>query len=370
MNDDQLEAIELASRAPPPDRRGVSIVAIAFAVVVALAGGAIALVTSEHHTQRKTAPAPTPPPTTPAFSATMLGFTSGRFAVVDAGRLEIVDARARTTTPATAPDGQMAIAATNGASLIVVARRHWFLVEPDRAPVPVPAGNVFARRAGGWWLAQGRGITVLGGIGAAVQAPTGTTPIADSGNGFVVQEGATGHVAIWDPGRLNAPVRTVVPARADVVAVGGDELAWRPFSHDRAPIRILDMRTGRSSTLAHTDLTSAADASFAPDGKHLVFYARPSGTVAVFDTASSALLVIFNARPLGVFSSVTSLPGPTTLQPLPFTWTPDGRKIVVLGSPYPLPRVTSLDTNDGIAITTPVSIALDQLAVLDTPTTS
>jgi hypothetical protein len=127
----------------------------------------------------------------------------------------------------------------------------------------------------------------------------------------------------------------------------------------------VDVADGQMMTLDRPDITSGVDASVAPDGKHVAFYNRDAGgTVSIFDTTNGAALFEFDSRTLGTFSAFTTVPGPTGFQPLPFTWTPDGRKLIVLGTLYPVPRISSYDTVDGIAITTPTSFSLDQLAAL------
>jgi hypothetical protein len=370
MNEsDDLEVIALG---PPPQprtrRRATVVLAVVALAVVVIAGGALAFVTTEHSPPHKAAP--TPPVTQPSFNTTSLGITDGRFAVVNDGHLEFVDAHNGAVETAGAPAGDVAIAAANGASLIAVAMRHWYLVEPGRAAVPLPPGNVFARQAGGWWIAQRDRVSVLGDPAPPIQLPVRTTAIADTSVGLVLQNNTNNHVAVWNPAGRNPP-RAIVNANAEILAVGGDQIVWRPANNGTAEVRVVDVVDRRSITITRPDLTSGVDASVAPDGQHVAFYNRAAGgTVALFDIENGAVLFDFDSRALGTFSPFTAAPGPTSYQPLPFTWTADGRKIIVLGTLYPVPRITAMDTQDGIAITTASTFALDQVAALGAPSTS
>jgi hypothetical protein len=366
---DELETIALG---PPPQRRprrrATIVVAVVALVVLVIAGGALAFVTTEHHAPPRAAP--TPPLTQPSFNAPSLGISDGRFAVVDDGHLAFVDAHNGAIDTAGAPAGDVAIAAVNGPSLIAVAMRHWYLVEPGRAAVPLPPGNVFARQTGGWWIAQGDHVSVLGDPAPPIRLPARTTAIADTSVGLVLQNNTDNHVSVWNPAGRNSP-RAIVNADAEILAVGGNQIVWRPADNGTAEVRVVDVVHGRSITITRPDLTSGVDASVAPDGKHVAFYDRSGGgTVALFDIANGAVLFDFDSRAFGTFSPFTAVPGPTGYQPLPFTWTPDGRKIIVLGTLYPVPRITAMDTQDGIAITTASTFALDQVAALDAPSTS
>jgi hypothetical protein len=363
MSSDELETIALASPPSPPRHRGPFLLALVALVAVVIAGGTLAFVSSEHPARHDaTAPAA---PNPPAFVASKLGFDGGRFAIVDNGRLEFVDVNGVADATG-APSGDVSIAAANGLSLIVVTMRHWYLVEPDRQPVPLPQGNVFARQAGGWWIVQGGTVGVLGDNSAPTQLPVHTTAIADTPAGMVLQNATSGDVLLWNPAEPTTPPRTVVDANAEVLGVGGDEVVWRPADDGTATVHTVDVAHGNATTIDSPDVTSGADASVAPDGKHVAFYDRSaSGTVSVFDTTNGEPLFAFASRLFGTFSPFTAVPGPTGFQPLPFSWTPDGRKLIVLGTLYPVPRVTSFDTVDGLAITTPTSFALDQLAALD-----
>jgi hypothetical protein len=369
--DDELEVIALGPAPQPRTRRRATVVlTIVALVVLVIAGGALAFVTTEHHSPHKAAPSP-PPVTEPSFDAVSLGITDGRFAVVTDGHLEFVDAHNGAIDSVQGNiAGDVAIAAANGSSLIAVAMRHWYLVEPGRAAEPLPPGNVFSRQAGGWWIAQGDRVSVLGDPAPPIPLPAGTTAIADTSAGLVLQNNRDKHVALWNPAGRNPP-RAIVNADAEILAVGGNQIVWRPAENGTAEVRVVDVVHRRSITITRPDLTSGVDASVAPDGKHVAFYNRNAGgTVALFDIENGAVLFDFDSRALGTFSPFTTVPGPTGYQPLPFTWTPDGRKIIVLGTLYPVPRVTAMDTVDGIAITTGSTIGLDQVAALGAPSTS
>jgi hypothetical protein len=371
MNEsDDLEVIALGPLpSSRPRRRTPAVLAMAALAVVVLGGGALAFVANEHPAPHKAA---TPaPPVSPAFDATALGISNGRFAIVNDGHLEFVNAAngATDSVPGNIA-GDVAIAATSGASVIAVIMRHWYLVEPGHPPLPLPDGNVFSRHAGGWWVAQGDHVSVLGSAGPAIQLPRGTTVVADTSAGFVLQNTANSHVMLWNPADRQPP-RSLVAANAEILAVGGNKVVWRPANNGTASVRVVDVVTDHSITIAHPDLTSGVDVSVAPDGKHIAFYNRDGGgMVSLFDIENDAVLFAFDSRTLGTFSPFNAVPGPTGYQPLPFTWTPDGRKIIVLGTLYPVPRITAMDTQDGIAITTSTTFGLDQLAALGAPSTS
>ncbi len=360
--DDELEAIALAPlSSPPPRRRAPFVMAIVALAVLVIAGTAFAVVSSEHHVHHNTAPpAPSVPP---ALVARTLGVTEGRFAIVNNGRLQFVDANGIADATSALP-ADVSIAAANGPSLIAVTMRHWYLVEPGREPQPLPPGNVFARQAGGWWVAQNDSVSVLGDDHAPTRLPAGTTAIADTPAGLVLQNPTTGRVVVWNPSAPAAKPKLVIDANAEILGVGGDVVVWRPAANGTAIVHAVDVTHGHDTEIDQPAITSGTDASVAPDGKHVAFYDSTGGTVSIFDTTNGAPLWAFDTRSLGTFSPFTTVPGPTGYQPLPFTWTSDGRKIIVLGTLYPVPRISSLDTFTGTAITTSTSEGLDQLAAL------
>ncbi len=361
MDDDELEVIALAPPPLPPRRHFVFVLAVAALGVLVLATGALAVVTTEHHaTDKRPSPAPQ---ISPAFVASTLGIADGRFAIVDDGRLEFVDAHG-VVDASSVPSGEVSIAAANGLSLIVVAMRHWYLVEPGRQPLQLPPGNVFARRAGGWWIERSSRVSVLGESDTPTRLPANTTAVADTPAGMVLQDTRNGRVEMWNPMTPRAASRVVVDADAEILGVGGNEVVWRPAANGTAAVHVVDVVHGRTTRIDQPDITNGAEASVAPDGKHILFYDRAAGTVAIVDAQNGAPIVGFGTRMFGTFSPFTTVPGPTGFQPTPFTWSPDGKQLIVLGTLYPVPRITELDTDNGLALTTPSSVDLDQVAAL------
>jgi hypothetical protein len=100
---------------------------------------------------------------------------------------------------------------------------------------------------------------------------------------------------LWDPAHPAAS-RTF----ADVVAAGPGEIAWTPGCAPVCRVQILDLMTGRSTSVAMPGASSAASASFSPDGQFLAIEASfynggDDGTMAaqldVVSVASGQLTV-------------------------------------------------------------------------------
>jgi hypothetical protein len=100
---------------------------------------------------------------------------------------------------------------------------------------------------------------------------------------------------LWDPAHPAAS-RTF----GDVVAAGPGEIAWTPGCAPVCRVQILDLITGRSTSVAMPGASSAASASFSPDGQFLAIEASfynggDDGTLAaqldVVSVASGQLAV-------------------------------------------------------------------------------
>ena len=185
----------------------------------------------------------------------------------------------------------------------------YFLAERAAAATPVGVATDVAPGAatGTLWLTSypagadlsaavglAREVRVTGAAaGAAVRLPAGYLIARATDRGLLLESAAQGAGAadfeLWDPATSRAG-RTFT----GVVAASAGEIAWAPRCATACQVQVLDLGTGRPTTVTLPGVSSAASAAFSPDGSLLAlevsFYNGGDGgqLATQLDVASAA----------------------------------------------------------------------------------
>ncbi len=241
---------------------------------------------------------------------------SGRFAAVVDDRLYLLD-RASTeaqTTLVPLPEGHVTIDDQSGASLLA-STYHQTLVSTMPARVRTLAVTETAIRAAepdGWWLLSSDGTIRREGGGDREREPAGTRVAAAVGAGFVAIDPPHSRWVLWS----GTKVEQLAPGGYQLVGNAGSRVVFRfGCSIYSCSIEIDDL--ARHTTVRGFLTGVPQFAAFSPDGTRLAI-ASTLGDVWILDTATGGALATTRGR--------------TTASPsMPFTWTPDGRSLLVVG---------------------------------------
>jgi hypothetical protein len=184
----------------------------------------------------------------------------------------------------------------------------YFLADQARAATPVGLANEVAPGASGTlWLtsyAAGADLSSTAGLarevrvtgapaGAQLRLPAGYLIDRATDRGLLLAAAAQGPGAasfeLWDPATSRAG-----RAFTGVVAASAGEIAWTPRCAAVCQVQVLDLGTGRQTTVTLPGVSSAASGAFSPDGSLLAlevsFYNGGDGgqLATQLDVASAA----------------------------------------------------------------------------------
>ena len=193
----------------------------------------------------------------------------------------------------------------------VQAGRLWLTTFPAGASLDTAAGT-------------GQEVSLSGArIGPSVRLPPGYVIARATSRGLLLQPAAIGRATttdrLWNPARPQAG-RTF----SNVIATGQNEIAWAPPCATRCRARVLNLATGRATVVTVPRGSTAASASFSPDGRLLalqVSYSTGSagGSLAMqLEVASVATGRLTAVR--GTWASSDAL--------VSFGWPADGDSLV------------------------------------------
>ena len=269
-------------------------------------------------------PAPTSPPhldriTTlaPHLWVGLRGLGSGRFAAVVDDRLYLLD-KASTEAQATLvrlPEGHVTIDDQSGSSLLATTLQATLVstTTPSAARV-LPVRDIAIRAAdgNGWWLLASDGTLRRDRGGDVLREPAGIRVAAAVPNGFVAIDPPNSRWVLWTGPKLER----LAASTSQLVGTGSNRVVFRfGCSIYSCSIEIDDLSV---HTRVQAFLTGVPEfAAFSPDGSRLAV-ASTLGDVWVLDTTTGAEVARTQSR--------------TSATPsIPFTWTPDGRSLMVVG---------------------------------------
>jgi hypothetical protein len=185
----------------------------------------------------------------------------------------------------------------------------YFLADSARAVTQVGLANQVApgAAAGELWLTSypaganpgtaagtAREVSVTGApLGPQLRLPAGYVISQATDHGLLLAPAAQGPGAmtyqLWNPATAQAGRRFT-----GVVAAGANEIAWAPGCDPACRVQVLDLGTGRQTTVTLPGVSSAASGAFSPDGSLLAlevsFYNGGDGgqLATQLDVASAA----------------------------------------------------------------------------------
>ena len=319
---------------------------------------AIALTTRSDHPHPTTAPTsiPAPSPTRPPVSAVttleprlrtaLRGVGSGRFAMVVDDRLYLLDTTLA-SPPAELvplPEGHVTIADQSGSSLLASTFQQT-LVTTQPTRTRTLAADEFAIRGTdpkSWVLLQSDGTLRDERGDILAYEPAGLRVFGVVDGGYVADDPNNNRWVLWSASGM----QTIAPSSYQLLVAGPRSIAFKfGCEYSGCAIELVDLR-GRIT--ASNQLASEPQfAAFSPDGTRLAL-ASTQGNVNIVDTSTGQTLEAM---------SVTDSQNVS----LPFSWTPDGRELIVVGEH----DLKILRASDGV-LTADIKITpnLEQLVAL------
>jgi hypothetical protein len=340
---DGLEVVDLwdetgsfEERAPMPGSRPPTHLRwwIAGGVVALLAIVALALTRNDDsgNDSAESATTTTAVPTqADAVSQTLMGYLPpGDFAVVVDGELRIVDTEDNEAlTASDVGAGNVWIGRRLGSDLVIGSGAQLNVFDLDGGVVHVPRSeHLLPSLSTSRWLRAREGFLFEAGDAAASGSyPDNVQPVASLRDGLLVRD-VRGRLAIWNagegvgdaPGLPEVFGGAVVAAEPTRVAVANLDPAPR--------LDLVDLAAGSHVTAALAPGHLPRSGRFSPDGTRLA--------LAVDSPAGPRALIIDTVSGHYISSSPRTVPVATTsglepfVEPLPFTWTEDGRVLMVI----------------------------------------
>ncbi len=342
-------------------------IGIVGAVLVAWA--AIALIT--HGSHDSSAPPPTPPPTAvpspsvvptaqvdpvttlaPKLWTGLRGLGSGRFAAVIADRLFVLN-DASTEAEAsliTLPEGHLTIDEQSGSSILASTFAETLVATTSKATrtLTVRDTAIPAASPGQWWYLRNDGTIRADSAATPLRIPTGLRVVAALKDGFVGIDAPDFRWVFWS-GATSTRAGTVknLLAPGYQLLVTGPNLAVFKFGcgYSGCGIAIVDVEHGAITTNRFPSAPQFA--AFSPDDSRLAL-ASNQGDVMILDTKTGG--VVSGGRTISA-----------AVGALPFSWTPDGRSLLVVGTH----DVKVVRASDGVITKViPATAGLEQLVAL------
>jgi len=248
----------------------------------------------------------------PTLQAELRTVGSGRFAAVVDDRLYVIDTTRPSITLVPLPEGHVTIDDQNGPSLLVSTFEQT-LVSTEPIATHTLSAHDFAIKAdvsAQWWLLRDDGSVRADDGGTGRPVPDGLRPVAAVPDGFVALDPHSSWV-VWSP----SGIRPVGQLGAQFLATHARTIAFRSdCAYNGCALHLVDLAHG---TLTTTGLSQIPEfAAFSPDGTRLAL-STTTGGVFVVDTTTGRIVTATRA----LTSSSPSQP---------FTWTPDGRELLVV----------------------------------------
>jgi hypothetical protein len=301
------------------------------AVAVGLAAwGVIALATRDTHSDRSTAPTAAPNTTTasasftpeadeftvvaPLLRAELQDVGVGRFAAVIDDRLYILDENRSRETLVRLPEGHVTIDQQNGQLLLASTFQQTLVSTEPIATRTLPARDfaIPAWTPARWWILNSDGTIRSDGGGARVRIPDGLRVAAAVADGFIALDVAHSRWVLWA-----GPNTQSIAAAAEhqLLVTGPKTVVFKNnCGYTGCTVEILDLAHG---TMVTVRLPRVPDfAALSPDGTRLALSSNQADVFLV-DTHSGRAIV-----QTGSVDSETPA--------LPFTWTPDGRSLLIV----------------------------------------
>jgi hypothetical protein len=256
------------------------------------------------------------------------GVGSSRFAAVINDRLYVFDESRAGPTLVPLPEGHAAIQDVSGSSLLVSTFEETLVsTQPAGTRTLSPRDTpVRAVAPGKWWRLSSGGIIRPDPGGDPIPVPPGLRVVAAVNHDFLAQRAPDSAWVLWSPGSTTT---TVAPAGYQLLFAGPETIVFKHgcgyngcFVETSNFVRRV-FTTNRLSVIPQY-------AALSSDGR-LVALASTLGDVFIVDTRTGRVLPVRGVRAQNVS--------------LPFSWTPDGRSLVVVGDH----DVRVLRASDGFA---------------------
>jgi hypothetical protein len=340
MRDDDLEALDIvpvdlepvdveSAREPRADARPGGRRWLWGAVIGAglIAWAAIALTTRGSHAHSTTTPtsvsAPTSRPPTPAITTIeprladgLRDVGSGRFAIVVDDRLYLINVAGADSqaTLVPLPEGHVTIDDQSGTSLLASTFQQTLVSTQPAATHTLAVDEVAIRGTdpNPWVLLRSDG-TIRDQRGDILAyEPAGLRVFGTVDGGYVANDPANRRWVLWSP----AGTQTIAPGSFQLLDAGPGMLAFKSgCGYSGCGLELVDPR-GRI-TASNRLATVPQFAAFSPDGTRLAL-ASTQGAVNIVDTSTAQILGSMSITAAQIVSR-------------PFSWTPDGRELIVVG---------------------------------------
>jgi hypothetical protein len=240
------------------------------------------------------------------------GLGTGRFAAVIDERLYLVDEARPEASLVGLPGSDVAITNQSGASLSVSSFDETIVFTQPISTRTLPAREVAipAVAPGRWWIFRDDGTIRPDDTNESERVPEGLRVVAAVPEGFLALDRRSAWV-VWS----GATVRPIGRLGAQLLATGPRTVAFKNHcAYNGCELEILDVARGTGTTIPLSKVPEFA--AFSPDGS-LLAIATTLADVYVIDAKTGAHLAQTQSR--------------YSLSPsLPFTWTADGRALLVV----------------------------------------
>lgn len=389
--DDELEIVDLVwedergrprGPAPPPPARAAGLRApirrwlVVVAVLVVAIGAASYVSARRNHgspdaARHASTATGSARPLPELGGAPLLGQRSGRYVVSINGEIAIVDAgRRKIISPARTPAAPARVAGVVGESVLVTSLgKPDELIHGDGSTMRVERdASVFpAIDERGWWQASDGVMLHVGDVVPSTLYPIATSPVAELRKGLLLVTEEPTRLVVWRPGQNPAALPDFLPSWAGVIAADRTHVAYLscPPTAGACFAYIRSTQTGRDVTIDLPQRHYADTGRFSPDGSRLALsVVTPTDSVVdLVDTFNGHLVTEVSEYPLE--SSIEE--APALIRPVVFTWTADGRGLLVVqGRPDRTARtLATFAAADGdFERSVPVQ-GLEQIASLD-----
>jgi hypothetical protein len=282
------------------------------------AWGAIALTTRGGHAR----PAPATPTSaplvdrlavlTPRLRTGLQALGSDRFAAVIDDRLYVVDEARPEASLVQLPEGHVTIADQSGPSLLASTFEQTLVSTQPISTRTLSPRDVAIRAVapGRWWLLHDDGTVRLDHRSEFERVPSGLRVVAAVRDGFVALDTRSAWV-LWS----HSTVRPIATLGAQLLTTGPRTIAFKNnCGYSGCALEIVDLARGTFTTVQLSRVPEFA--AFSPDGTRLAL-ATTLADVYIIDAKTGAEIARTHSR---------NAPSPS----LPFTWTPDGRALLVV----------------------------------------
>ena len=279
----------------------------------------------------------------PRLRTGLRGLGSDRFAAVIDDRLYVLDLLQPEAALVQLPEGDVTIADQNGPTLLASTFEQSIVSTQPVSSRTLSSRDVAMRAIapGRWWILHDDGTLRLDHRSEFERVPAGLRLVAAVTDGFVALDTRSAWV-LWS----HSTIRPIATLGAQLLTTGPQTVAFKNnCGYNGCALELLDLARGTVTTVQLSRVPEFA--TFSPDGTRIAL-ATTLADVYVFDARTGLEIARTRSR---------NAPSPT----LPFTWTPDGRALLVVQDH----GVEVLQASDGRqARVIPGTDGLQQLAAL------